>query len=67
MLIVNILLIILGMALLIKGDDLLVDGSSSFARRYRVSELAIGLTIVAVGTSAPELSHPLWFPKTQFA
>ncbi|MDR0447974.1 MAG: calcium/sodium antiporter [Treponema sp.] len=55
MLIVNILLIILGMALLVKGGDFLVDGASSLARRYRISELAIGLTIVAFGTSAPEL------------
>ena len=52
---IDILLIILGMALLVKGGDLLVDGSSSLARRYKISELAIGLTIVAFGTSAPEL------------
>jgi len=51
----NIVLIIAGMALLIKGGDLLVDGSSSLARRFNISELAIGLTIVAFGTSAPEL------------
>ncbi len=44
-----------GLALLIKGADFLVAGSSSFARRRRVSELAIGLTIVAFGTSTPEL------------
>jgi len=50
----NIVLIILGMALLVKGGDLLVDGSSSLARRFNISELAIGLTIVAFGTSAPE-------------
>jgi len=55
MLIVNIVLIVVGMALLIKGGDFLVDGASSLARRFNVSELAIGLTIVAFGTSAPEL------------
>ena len=55
MLIIDILLIILGMALLLKGGDMLVDGSSSLARRLKVSELAIGLTVVAFGTSAPEL------------
>jgi cation:H+ antiporter len=55
MLIIDILLIIFGMALLIKGGDMLVDGSSSLARRFKISELAIGLTIVAFGTSSPEL------------
>ena len=55
MLIINILLIILGMALLIKGGDMLVDGASSLARRFKISELAIGLTVVAFGTSSPEL------------
>lgn len=49
------LLLILGLVLLIKGADWLVDGASALARRYRVSELAIGLTVVAFGTSAPEL------------
>jgi len=52
---IDILLIIAGMALLIKGGDFLVDGASSLARRLKISELAIGLTIVAFGTSAPEL------------
>lgn len=41
--------------LLIKGADYLVDGSSSIARRLGVSTLVIGLTVVAFGTSAPEL------------
>lgn len=49
------LLLIFGFVLLIKGADFLVKGSSSIARRYNVSELAIGLTIVAFGTSAPEM------------
>jgi len=53
--IIDILLIIVGMVLLIKGGDLLVDGASSLARRFNISELAIGLTVVAFGTSAPEL------------
>jgi cation:H+ antiporter len=50
----DILWIILGMILLIKGGDMLVDGASSLARRFKISELVIGLTIVSFGTSAPE-------------
>jgi cation:H+ antiporter len=53
--ITTILLLVVGFAVLVKGADWLVDGASSLARRYRVSELVIGLTIVAFGTSAPEL------------
>jgi cation:H+ antiporter len=49
------LLLLVGFVLLIKGADWLVVGATSFARKYAVSELAIGLTIVAFGTSAPEL------------
>lgn len=50
-----ILLLVLGFVILIKGADWLVKGSVSLAKHYKVSELAIGLTIVAFGTSAPEL------------
>ncbi|MGL1885918.1 MAG: calcium/sodium antiporter [Reichenbachiella sp.] len=48
-------LLIVGFILLIKGADFLVNGASSLAKRYNVSDLAIGLTVVAMGTSAPEL------------
>lgn len=44
----------LGFLLLIKGADFLIDGSCSLAKRLKVSDLVIGLTIVAFGTSAPE-------------
>jgi cation:H+ antiporter len=47
--------LIVGFAVIIKSADFLVDGSSSIARRFRVSELVIGLTVVAFGTSTPEL------------
>jgi cation:H+ antiporter len=47
--------LIVGLILLIKGADWLVDGASALAKKYKVSDLAIGLTIVAFGTSAPEL------------
>lgn len=48
-------IIVLGFVLLIKGADWLVNGASKLARKHRISDLAIGLTIVAFGTSAPEL------------
>ena len=47
--------LVAGLALLVKGADWLVDGASAIARRFGVSDLAIGLTIVAFGTSTPEL------------
>ncbi len=53
--IINILLVIIGFTGLILGANWLVDGASALAKKYRVSDLAIGLTIVAFGTSAPEL------------
>ena len=49
------LLIILGLALLLGGGDLLVRGAVGIARKYKVPTLVIGLTIVSFGTSAPEL------------
>ncbi|MBI4215278.1 MAG: calcium/sodium antiporter [Parcubacteria group bacterium] len=48
-------LFFLGFALLIKGADFLVDGAASIAKKFGISTLVIGLTIVAFGTSAPEL------------
>lgn len=51
----QIITFILGFFLLIKGADFLVKGASSLARCYNVSDLVIGLTIVAFGTSTPEL------------
>lgn len=48
-------LFVIGFVLLIKGADFLVDGATSVARRYKVSDLVIGLTVVAFGTSTPEL------------
>lgn len=49
------LLVIFGFAALIFGANWMVNGASALAKRYNVSDLAIGLTIVAFGTSAPEL------------
>lgn len=53
--IISFLLIILGFTSLIFGAKWLVDGASSLAKKSNVSDLVIGLTIVAFGTSAPEL------------
>lgn len=50
-----ITLLLVGFVILIKGADFLVNGSSSVAKRFNVSNLAIGLTVVAFGTSTPEL------------
>lgn len=51
----EILMIILGFILLVCGADLLVKGSSNIAKKFHIPEMLIGLTIVAIGTSAPEL------------
>lgn len=52
----NIVLLIVGFILLIKGADIFVDSSSSLAENLKISKIVIGLTIVAFGTSAPELA-----------
>ena len=53
-LIIQIVLLAIGFAMLVKGADWFVDGSSAVARRFGIPQLVIGLTIVAMGTSAPE-------------
>ncbi|MBI1193024.1 MAG: calcium/sodium antiporter [Bacteroidetes bacterium] len=52
---IAILLLCLGLVALVGGAEFFVGGAAGIARRYRVSELVIGLTIVSMGTSAPEL------------
>jgi len=61
----QILLLILGLALLILCADWLVSGASSLAKRLRISDLTIGLTVVAFGTSAPELVVNLFASTSQ--
>jgi cation:H+ antiporter len=51
----DLLLIVLGVVMVLWGADRLTEGASALARRMRVPEIVIGLTIVAAGTSAPEL------------
>ena len=56
MIFINILILIVGFVILIKGADLFVDGASGIALNFKVSKMLIGLTIVAFGTSAPEFA-----------
>ena len=53
---INIVLLVLGMVLMIKGADFFVDGASNIAKALKIPTLIIGLTLVSIGTSAPELS-----------
>ena len=52
----QIILLIIGFVVLIKGADIFVDGASSLALNFKLSKMLIGLTIVAFGTSAPEFA-----------
>lgn len=52
---IQILLLIAGLVLILLGANYLVDGSSSIAKRFGISEFVIGLTIVGIGTSTPEM------------
>ncbi|UCF07708.1 MAG: calcium/sodium antiporter [Thermoplasmata archaeon] len=60
-------LFLIGFVFLIKGADFLVDGASAIAKKLRVSDLVIGLTIVAFGTSAPELMVNLFASSRGYA
>ena len=53
--ILEILLVVVGFIFLVKGADLLVKAATSIAKKFGLSEMLIGLTIVAVGTSLPEI------------
>ena len=56
MIFLNVFLLILGMFLMIKGADFFVEGASNIAKALKIPTLIIGLTLVSIGTSAPELS-----------
>ena len=51
---IQLLLLVLGFVMLVKGADLFVDGASGIATKFGIPQMVIGLTIVAMGTSAPE-------------
>ncbi len=53
---INVLLLLLGLGLILAGANYLTDGASALAKKMNISPLVIGLTIVAFGTSAPELT-----------
>ena len=55
LLVQSILLILVGFVLLIKGADFLVEGSRNIAKKFHIPEVIIGLTVVSIGTSMPEL------------
>lgn len=54
--ILNLVLLVVGFVALIKGADFFVEGSSAVAKKFKIPGVVIGLTIVAMGTSAPELA-----------
>lgn len=54
--VINVLLLLAGFVFLVKGADFFVTSSASIARRFKISSLVIGLTLVAFGTSLPELA-----------
>jgi len=59
MILTNILILILGLVLLVKGSDFFVKSAASIAKRFGVSKFVIGLTLVALGTSIPELASSI--------
>lgn len=54
--VINIVLLLLGFVMLVKGADYFVDGAAGIAKKLRISTFIIGVTVVAIGTSAPELA-----------
>ena len=53
----SLIILIVGFVLLIKGADFFVEGSSAVAKRLRIPSMIIGMTIVAMGTSLPEVEE----------
>lgn len=56
----NIVLFVIGLVILLKGSDWFVDSSAFFAHHLKISEIVIGLTLVSIGTSLPELATNIY-------
>ena len=63
---IKILLVLVGFALIIFGADVLVDGTSNIAKKYRIPDVVIGLTIVSLGTSFPEMMITITSAKNEY-
>ncbi|MGO2315248.1 MAG: sodium:calcium antiporter, partial [Pseudolactococcus laudensis] len=63
---IKILLVLVGFALIIFGADVLVDGASNIAKKYRIPDVVIGLTIVSLGTSFPEMMITITSAKNEY-
>ncbi len=61
---INIFLFIIGLVVLIKGSDWFIEASSYIARHYKIPEIVIGLTLVSIGTSLPELATAVYASAT---
>ncbi len=64
--VIKILLVLLGFILIIIGADLLVDGARNIAKKYRIPDVVIGLTIVSLGTSFPEIMITITSAKNEY-
>lgn len=62
----KILLVLVGFALIIFGADVLVTGASNIAKKYRIPDVVIGLTIVSLGTSFPEMMITITSAKNEY-
>ncbi len=61
--ILKILFIIIGLALLLKGSDIIVGAAKELSRKFKLSHTALDLTLVAVGTSLPEITTNLYIGR----
>ena len=60
----TIILLIFGLFLVIKGADIFIEGSGCLAKKFKIPQIIIGLTVVAIGTSAPEAAVFSYYVST---